>query len=392
MTTAREKSQRFNINPRDRITTVRPAIKRAMQKRHKAQDRRAKLKQHQFGDYMMQVGKDLDADGRKSLAKDYYAMSFALIKNKLAPEMQSYGTLYEYITWMEETLIPDLKASGYDSSAEDLENAISFFVHNNPAFKARGRSGNLVAKKATDEYGDARGKHVKLYNTEIVSLHADGTVTLRSGGYQTDTTMRRMNEVSKQWGLGFNVHQRKHQWFVSINGNEVMYSDGMNFNPTADVQKQGLLYDSPKGYVERFKQRFRKNPSQFLNNRQDIDWLFSTHLKRFPTWRSDTKSFGLEGNEDSPTSVMLYHKASPSVRDLPIATFEQNADGDLQLVKGAFKRNPDAKGRKMINLQEKRGAQWITLAMFRLDQKEFAKQVAKRFHRRHPGKALRLFS
>lgn len=51
--------------------------------------------------------------------------------------------------------------------------------------------------------------------TEVVSVHADGSYTLNSGGYRTATTKARMGEFTPD---GVSVYQSKHEWFVRLNG------------------------------------------------------------------------------------------------------------------------------------------------------------------------------
>lgn len=55
---------------------------------------------------------------------------------------------------------------------------------------------------------------VRYIATDIV--RADAThVWLNSGGWRTVTTKRKMVQASNQFGLGFTVHQRKGEWFVT---------------------------------------------------------------------------------------------------------------------------------------------------------------------------------
>lgn len=74
-----------------------------------------------------------------------------------------------------------------------------------------------------------------------------------------------------------------------------------------------------------------------INTKDDIDWLFSTHLKKFKEWRGKAKSALVYGNEDAPDMVKLFTKKMPLVDDPSIANFVSDSDGDLQLVKS----NPD---------------------------------------------------
>lgn len=71
----------------------------------------------------------------------------------------------------------------------------------------------------------------------------------------------------------------------------------------------------------------------FLNEESDCDWLRSTHLKHVdPNHKSmQFDSFVLYGNEDSPVRLDLYSLQSPAYNDQPIAVYEQNADGEMQL-------------------------------------------------------------
>jgi hypothetical protein len=59
-------------------------------------------------------------------------------------------------------------------------------------------------------------KTVTYHNTDVVTVEADGTVTLNNGGWKSNTTKLRMNQASRQFGLGFGVYQRDFEWFVSF--------------------------------------------------------------------------------------------------------------------------------------------------------------------------------
>ena len=72
-----------------------------------------------------------------------------------------------------------------------------------------------------------QGIHViTLYNTNIVNF--DSTrITLDDGGWMTNTTKTRMNQVSSNYGLGFHVYQDKGNWFVQYKGRTIPYQSGM---------------------------------------------------------------------------------------------------------------------------------------------------------------------
>lgn len=88
-------------------------------------------------------------------------------------------------------------------------------------------------KRATTVIPDSEGWNACIYHqTKVVRWNmATGEVVLNSDGHQSYTTKKRMNEVSKEYGLGFQVFQRDHEWFVKLpNGCTAFYGDHMSFN------------------------------------------------------------------------------------------------------------------------------------------------------------------
>ena len=71
------------------------------------------------------------------------------------------------------------------------------------------------------------GKFYSYHRTAVVVVLPDGSIRLDSGGYQTVTTKRAMNQASNQDDLGFRVFQRDHEWFVMWQGRELEFVDGM---------------------------------------------------------------------------------------------------------------------------------------------------------------------
>lgn len=64
--------------------------------------------------------------------------------------------------------------------------------------------------------------HIALHGTYVVSIHADGTYTLNSGGGRTVTTKNRINTYSP-----VRVCQCKGEWLVYYHGVEYSFQDGM---------------------------------------------------------------------------------------------------------------------------------------------------------------------
>ena len=73
-----------------------------------------------------------------------------------------------------------------------------------------------VARAQTTVNG---AKHYVYHKTSVVVRNADGSIRLDSGGWKTATTKLAMNQASNQDGLGFQVFQRAHDWFVNWRGN-----------------------------------------------------------------------------------------------------------------------------------------------------------------------------
>ena len=81
-------------------------------------------------------------------------------------------------------------------------------------------------------------KTVTYHNTDVVTVEADGTVTLDTGGWRSNTTKLRMNQASHQFGLGFSVSQKNFEWTVSfknpaytLEGNEPYWLDSTHDLP-----------------------------------------------------------------------------------------------------------------------------------------------------------------
>jgi hypothetical protein len=101
----------------------------------------------------------------------------------------------------------------------------------NPAFKTRSRSGSRVSKKATSYRKTDEAIIFKLYGTDIVTVYPK-KVVLNSGGYRTMTTKRRMNQISDELGLGYQVYSEKGEWVVvdklwQSGRAELVFKDGM---------------------------------------------------------------------------------------------------------------------------------------------------------------------
>ncbi len=83
---------------------------------------------------------------------------------------------------------------------------------------------------------------VTYHDTDVVKI-LNGAARLCSGGFYTTTTKTRMNQTSNVFGLGYQVYQRNFYWWVSYQGEEWPFEDGMICHP-----RLGVLYN---GQAER---------------------------------------------------------------------------------------------------------------------------------------------
>lgn len=72
---------------------------------------------------------------------------------------------------------------------------------------------------------------VRLHDTVVVRIHADGSYTLNSGGWRTVTTKDRINQYSP-----LRVSQKNYDWFV---GDEPFY-DGIKVGVVNGVKLAGI--------------------------------------------------------------------------------------------------------------------------------------------------------
>ena len=76
---------------------------------------------------------------------------------------------------------------------------------------------NRLSSYATTVSADASGiTRVVYHSTEIVAWNADRSrILLRTGGYDTVTTRRKMNQAARQFGLPYSVYRDKGRTYVA---------------------------------------------------------------------------------------------------------------------------------------------------------------------------------
>ena len=69
---------------------------------------------------------------------------------------------------------------------------------------------------------------VRYHRTDVATLHPDCSVTLRSGGWRTLTTKRRINQAFEFFGIPARLYQRQHEWYVGAHGGDsIEFQDGI---------------------------------------------------------------------------------------------------------------------------------------------------------------------
>tara|TARA_R100000908_G_C3735598_1_gene133633 strand:- start:718 stop:1005 length:288 start_codon:yes stop_codon:yes gene_type:complete len=76
---------------------------------------------------------------------------------------------------------------------------------------------DTIGSHKTSVFTHENTTFVKYHWTNVVSFNED-TITLNTGGFETNTTKTRMNQTSNQFDLGFRVYQKNFDWFVEYDG------------------------------------------------------------------------------------------------------------------------------------------------------------------------------
>ena len=84
----------------------------------------------------------------------------------------------------------------------------------------------------TDDNNGIGVTRVRYHYTDVVTFD-DTDIQLQSNGWHSKTTKLRMNQPSAQFRLGFKVYQRDFEWYVTHNGKEQYYTDGMTLRRKA---------------------------------------------------------------------------------------------------------------------------------------------------------------
>lgn len=78
---------------------------------------------------------------------------------------------------------------------------------------------------------DRDGALVGFYRGTPVAQQLGNIITLKTGGWKSNTTKTRMNQFSNNFvGSKFSVFQKSYEWFVSVNGQTIPFiGDSITF-------------------------------------------------------------------------------------------------------------------------------------------------------------------
>jgi len=86
---------------------------------------------------------------------------------------------------------------------------------------------NTIGSHKTSVINDNNQLLVAYHSTVVVKVVNNQYVILKSGGWLTNTTKRRMNEASDAFRLNYRVFQQGFAWFVETPEGTFDYYEGM---------------------------------------------------------------------------------------------------------------------------------------------------------------------
>lgn len=105
---------------------------------------------------------------------------------------------------------------------------------------------------------------VRLHETNVVTFHKNGKITLDSGGWRTHTTKERMNDAISEHN--FNIIQDKGLWYIGTGWNDpnkVLYEDGIVIN-TKTHKLQNAPSQKTMTKIEKTKKKVDKLVSKYI--------------------------------------------------------------------------------------------------------------------------------
>lgn len=94
---------------------------------------------------------------------------------------------------------------------------------------------NMIGHSTLEYYRPDGTRVIRFHRTDVVTIAPNGTVTLNTGGFETPTTKKRLNDYLP-WG--WHVFARDHVWYLGhMYGDKERYVfvDGMSIAPDGTV-------------------------------------------------------------------------------------------------------------------------------------------------------------
>lgn len=76
---------------------------------------------------------------------------------------------------------------------------------------------NEIGRTKTQVFQNQRGTTVRYWATDVV-VFDENEIVLNTGGWFTNTTKRRQNQASVEFGLGYTVYAKDFKWYVDYKG------------------------------------------------------------------------------------------------------------------------------------------------------------------------------
>ncbi len=147
-----------------------------------------------------------------------------------------------------------------------------------------------ISGTATKVYDEGGITYVRYHNTDVVAFN-DKFVTLRTGGWQSNTTKTRMTQASNQLDLGYSVRQKDFGWFVKTKAGEYPFdSENFTFNRKTGKKSSKHLPEGTGGARGR-----RRNPGidvEIHDTGSIVLFLLVSSTAR--SWWKDNVKGGLE--------------------------------------------------------------------------------------------------
>lgn len=128
----------------------------------------------------------------------------------------------------------------------------------------RGRGSRRIAPNTCLELHGNLDIGVRLHETTIITIHANGNYTLNSGGYRTATTKQRINALSPAF-----VGQQRGQWWVGRRC-PVAFTDGIVVNGLGDVVPAGPSPAQVQATVNTIKAEIASLAKQINDKRAEL--------------------------------------------------------------------------------------------------------------------------